>query len=434
MEPRISGGYVLDQPDTFGSALRRARMDAGLTLTRLSSLIHYSKGQLSKVETGRKRPTPELARLCDGELRQDGALLAMLPGRSADRRSSSTHRTERQAEDPAAPPGRRQVVALGAAPLLGLLPGAGPQSSGSGPADGTLLEVSRALFDQFRRLGQTAPATAVLPALAAQTQALQVLAARSGPRTGRGLLALCASYAEFAGWMAQESGDAAGALSWTDHAVELAAASGDRDLAAYALVRRGLIAYYSGDAAATVALAQQVRRSHRPPARIMGLAAQREGQGHALAGEYGPAMRALDRAREFLAADTGGTGRPVLGTTHLTDPVAMTTAWSLLDLGRAGESAAALDQELAKVPAGALRTRARYGVRQALAHALSGEIDHACSLAGGLLADAHTVGSATVGLDLRRLARVLGRHPASPAVRELSPVLSSVLAPARPDQ
>ncbi|WP_405944962.1 helix-turn-helix domain-containing protein [Streptomyces sp. NBC_00932] len=424
---------MLDQPDTFGSALRRARTNAGLTLTQLSSLIHYSKGQLSKVETGRKRPTPELARLCDGELRQGGVLLALLPDRGSGGRSPSPHRTEQPAEQVL--PGRRQVVALGAAPLLGLLPGIGPPPGpGPGPADGTLLDVSRALFDQFRRLGQTAPATAVLPALVAQTQALQTLAARSGPRTAHGLLGLCASYAEFAGWMAQESGDEAAALSWTDHAVELASASGDRDLASYALVRRGLVAYYSGDAAGTVALAQQVRGPRRVPTRIMGLAAQREGQGHALAGEYGPAMRAFDRARDLLAADTGGTGGPQLGTTHLADPVAMTTAWSLLDLGRAGESAAALDREMAKVPPGALRTRARYGVRQALAHALAGEIDHACFLAGSLLGDAHTVGSATVGLDLRRLARVLGRHPARPTVRELSPLLISVLAPARPDQ
>ncbi|NDZ80307.1 helix-turn-helix transcriptional regulator [Streptomyces sp. SID10853] len=425
---------MLDQPETFGSALRRARTGAGLTLTQLSSLIHYSKGQLSKVETGRKHPTPELARLCDGQLRQGGALLALVPGRSAGRRPRSPDGTGPPAQQAAALPGRRQVVALGAAPLLGLLPGAGPPGPGADPADGTLLDVSRALFDQFRRLGQTAPASAVLPALAAQTQALQVLAARCGPRTARGLLALSASYAEFAGWMAQESGDDSGALSWTDHAVALASASGDRDLAAYALVRRGLIAYYSGDAAGTVAPAQQVRRSHPAPPRIMGLAAQREGQGYALAGEYGPAMRALDRARGLLAADSGDTGGPVLGTTHLTDPVAMTTAWSLLDLGRAGESAAALDREMAKVPAGALRTRARYGVRQALAHALAGEIDHACFLAGRLLGDAHTIGSATVGLDLRRLARVLGRHPARTSVRELSPQLASVLAPARPDQ
>ncbi|GAA1362153.1 helix-turn-helix domain-containing protein [Streptomyces beijiangensis] len=420
---------MLERPQTFGSALRRARLSAGLTLAQLSDRVHYSKGQLSKVETGHKRPTEELARLCDGQLDADGVLLALLP------RPASTDNAAGGPEYAGSPPrphtvGRRDVMTTGMASALGLA-AFGGTAAPQGTADGTLLDVWQSLFDQFRRLGQSAPPAAVLPALAEQTRALRALAARSGPRTGRCLIALCARYAEFAGWMAQESGDVPAAQRWTDHAVDLADAAGETELASYALVRRGLIAYYKGDAADTIALARAVP-SRGTPARVLGLAAQREAQGHALTGDYGACMRALDRARVHLSHDAMDTDRPVLGTTHLADPVAMVTAWSLLDLGRPVQAAAALDTEMAHIPPGALRTRARYGTRQALAHALSGEIRHACELSAQLMDAAHLVDSSTIAHDLRRLARVLGRHPSHPSVHELSPLLTFVLSPASP--
>ncbi|MFC9652526.1 MULTISPECIES: helix-turn-helix domain-containing protein [unclassified Streptomyces] len=416
---------MLKQPSTFGSELRRARLASEMTLTELSSLIHYSKSQLSKVETGHKRPTPELARLCDGALECGGALIALVPERLRSEDSApSTGRTSSGWD----PPGRRQILGAGAAAALGT---AVPESRPPVDllTDGTLLDASSALFDQFRRLGQTAPPGAVVPALAEQTRTLRALAVRSGPRTGHGLLTLCARYAEFAGWMAQEAGEEQAALRWTEYAVELAAASDDESLASYALVRRGLVAYYAGDAAGTVALAQGARSS-RLPHRIRGLAAQREAQGHALAGNETACLRELDRARGLLAQGSRVDEGPVLGTTHLTDPVAMITGWCLLDLGRPQQASKILDEEIRRVPAEAMRTQARYGARRALAHALAGEIEHACAIARELLSAAHIVGSATIALDLRRLSRTLGRHPRNPAVRTLAPLLAFSLSPA----
>jgi transcriptional regulator with XRE-family HTH domain len=407
---------VLEETSAFGSELRRARQAAGLTVAQLAARVHYSKGHLSKVETGHKRPADDLARLCDAELRADGALLALLPDTTAPHG-----------------PARRQVVTAGAAGLLtaSLLTAPAPLgSTATASAPGTLLDVYRSLFDQYRRTAQQAPPAAVLPALTEQTRALRTLAARSSPRTGRGLLALCSRYAEFAGWMAQEAGDATAALRWTDHAVELATASGDSELASYALVRRGLVAYYRGDAAGTVGPASEAYTG-RATARVRGLAAQREAQGHALAGDHTACMRGLDRARGLLSRDSAS-GSPVLGTTHLTDPVSMITGWSLLDLGRPREAADTLDRELTKVPPNAWRTRARYGVRQALAHALAGGLDQACALTSDLLDTVRSVDSATVALDLRRLNRALGRHASHPAVRELSPRLALALSPTAP--
>ncbi|MET9955561.1 helix-turn-helix transcriptional regulator [Streptomyces sp. NPDC006339] len=386
-----------------------------MTLDGLAARVHYSKGQLSKVETGRQRPTAELARLCDGAVGAGGALAALAPTAAGP-----------------AQPSRRLVMTAGAASALALgVPSAPVPAAAEGVADavgGQLLDGVRALFEQFRRLGQTAPASVVLPALAAQTRSLPALAHGVAARSARDLYVMASRYAEFTGWMAQESGDDAAALAWTDHAVRLAEKAGDHDLAAYALVRRGLVALYAGDAGATVDLVQAAQSS-RLPARIRGLAAQREAQGHALGGDRDACLRALDRARTFLgrAADTGGDGTPIVGTTHLGDPAAMALGWCLLDLGLPRQAAEALDQEIVRIPAQATRTRVRYGARRALSHAVAGEIDHACAVARPLLAEGEALASATIRVDLHRLSRVLARHPRNAAVRSLAPHLAAAL-------
>ncbi|CAL9283569.1 helix-turn-helix domain-containing protein [Streptomyces sp. SudanB25_2051] len=412
---------MFERAHSFGEELRRRRIAAGLSLGALSARVHYSKAQLSKVETGAKRPSPQLARLCDAELRADGALEALLPTGAARAKGGPADRSSLV--------GRRQILGAGAA---GFLAWGGQAPAAHGDTGGeTLLEVSRALFDQFRRLGQSAPPGAVIPALDEQITLLGSLAGRTGRRTSRGLVALSARYAEYAGWMAQEAGDEAGALRRTDQAVALAAAAGDEHLASYALVRRGLITYYRGEAAETVALVDGASGGGLPP-RIRGLAAQRRAQGHALAGEYDACMRALDEARALLALSVREDGAPVLGTTNVTDPASMALGWCLLDLGHPARAAEVLDRECPRLPTQALRTQARYGVRRALAHALAGDPERACDLVGRLLLTSDIVGSATIAVDLRRLARTLARHSHHPAYLAIAPRLTAALASASP--
>ncbi|UWM49071.1 helix-turn-helix transcriptional regulator [Streptomyces carpaticus] len=398
----------------FGSELRRLREEAGLSLARLAQKIHYSKGHLSKIERGDKQPPPQLARLCDTALNADGRLTAL-----------------------AAPQGegvrRRSAMRAGAASVLVARAAASERNPGAAtsatPEEGASLTFLRSLFDQFRQLGQVAGPRAVLPALTAQTQAVTDQANRTGEPVRQELFLLGSRYAEFTGWMAQEAGDSDSAQRWTDHAVGLAEAGGDRDLAHYALVRRALITMYAGDADATVTLARAAQRSSAPP-RIRGLAALREAQGHALDGSEAPCRRALDRARHLLSRDPGDSEAPVIGTSHVGDPAAMAEGWCLYDLGRPAEAAAALDRQLGKLGTAAMRSRARFGIRRALAHATAGEIDHACEVTDDLLRSVDVVDSATIGTDLRRLHRELNRFATHGAVRELSPRITASLRPA----
>jgi transcriptional regulator with XRE-family HTH domain len=429
---------------SFGPELRRLRVAAGQSLTRLAALLHYSKGHLSKIETGLKRPTPELAQRCDTLLGAQGALAALVPARSSG--SGAEEALTRQASDDSevwvmtvAPDGtswfrlvdRRQALAAGPTSALSLRFG-DRDVFGAAPRT-TSLKGLRALFDQFRQLGQTASPAVVLPALIAQTQTTQGVAAQSDERTRGPALTLAARYAEYVGWMCQEAGNDDAALWWTERAVALADAGGDGDLASYALVRRALMALYRNDATETVELSRAAQRGSVLP-RIRGLAAQREAQGHALAGDRDACLRCLDSARGLLASASmpADPAAPVLGPTNLTDPAAMITGWCLYDLGRPAEAAEVLDREITLVPSHALRSRTRYGVRRAIAHAAAGEIEHACEIAESLLAGVGMLGSATIRTDLRRLSRTLSRFRTTRSVRELSPRLTAALQGSAP--
>ncbi|MER6678031.1 WD40 repeat domain-containing protein [Streptomyces sp. NPDC000983] len=68
----------LPAQQTFPAQLRRLRRERGLSLTDLARRTHYSKGYLSKIETGTKRATVDVARLCDQVLDAEGELLRLV--------------------------------------------------------------------------------------------------------------------------------------------------------------------------------------------------------------------------------------------------------------------------------------------------------------------------------------------------------------------
>jgi transcriptional regulator with XRE-family HTH domain len=295
---------------SFGEELRRRRLTAGLSLSKLAQKVHYSKGQLSKVERGIKAPSLELARLCDTELRAGGRLVSLVSPRPAS---------------------RRHVLTAGVLTVPALYLGHATNSLNIDHAD--LVGIFRSLFDHYRNLGQDTDPGVLLPPLAAQANAIQEFAKISGGNTSRNLLVLGSRYAEYTGWLAQETGNDLAALRWTRRAADLANAGGDTDFAAYGLVRHGLVTLYKGDAPQTIQLASRAQASSLPP-RIRGLAAAREAQGHAIAGNYDSAMRALDRAGTLLSTGAADTGQPVIGTGNVADPAEMVRGWCLYDLGR----------------------------------------------------------------------------------------------------
>lgn len=422
---------MTQRPTLFGAELRRLRIEAGLSLSRLAGILHYSKGYLSKIETGSKQPTPDFARRCDAELNAGGKLSELVPDQSPETPPPSeittngdevwVLRLDSSGSSSFQPMDRRSVLTAGAASVVAFgMGGARPAVADTGS-----VEPFHVMFEQLRKLGQTTSPSLVLPALIAQTHSLRALAQNAKPGQAAELLALTARYAEYAGWMTQEAGDDRAAMWWTDQSVELAEAGGDRRLGAYALVRRAVVDLYRHDARRTIEVAQLARQNAITD-HIRGWAALHEAQGHALAGDHDASMRTLDLAREHLNAAQPESG-PSLGSTNLSDPVSMVAGWCLHDLGRARAAGEVLDREVEALPEQALRSRARYGIRRALSHATAGEIEHACALTADALPIVDAVSSATVLNDLRKLSQLLARHHRVPAVQALQPALIASL-------
>jgi transcriptional regulator with XRE-family HTH domain len=412
----------------FATELRTRRLAAALSLSALSRLVHYSKSHLSKVENRLKIPSPDLARRCDAQLGADGALAAMVP----DRRGADVP----PAAESAAlwtmglgPDGRSEfaggrfpVASLGVATTFSwmLQPTVPPRHTRD-----TTIPAFQAMLGEMRRLGQTMAPGALLPVLVAQTNALRVMAPQATADERDKLLLLAARYAEYAGWMAQEAGSDEAAMWWTDQSCEMSETAGYPDLAAYALVRQALIAMYRADSRSTVLLARLAQEQTCIP-RIVGLAALREAQGHALANNLESCLRALDLARDRLDAAVLG-DEPIIGTSSVSDPVTMAHAWCLFDLGRPAESAEMFAAQLPSIPAHAHRARARFSARFALALAAIGEADDACVAAARVIDTLSRAESATIRHDLRRLAFELGRSPRSSGVRDFMPRLHDAL-------
>ncbi|BCL17558.1 hypothetical protein GCM10017556_52970 [Micromonospora sagamiensis] len=85
-----------DRPESLGECLRRHRQAAKLSLADLAKRVNYSRGYLSKVETGRAPGNLALALRCDQALATGGVLAALARHAS-----------------PAAPPGGADRAASG---------------------------------------------------------------------------------------------------------------------------------------------------------------------------------------------------------------------------------------------------------------------------------------------------------------------------------
>jgi transcriptional regulator with XRE-family HTH domain len=408
---------------TFGEQLRKFRERAGVSLGELAVRTNYTKGYLSKIENGHKQANPALARLCDAALAAKGSLIRVVPPSPSPS---------------AAKPTATDVVL---SEILRYQEEPGPEEPGldaelvpaqrdrRGVASGpdTVAEFD-ARFVLARDFAQRFGSTRVFPLVRTELEILVSLIRQMAPDEREESLLLAARYAEFAGWMHQEAGDDKTAEEQTARAVRFSALTDDTDIGAYSFVRRAEIRMHQDDAEATIALSERAQATPLASDRVRGLAAQREAQGHALAGAETRCLDALDRSNVLLeSAERAGSATHVLGSTKSPNSGAMVRAWCLHDLGRPAEAAELLEREIPAFAPGSIRARARFAARLALAHATDGELERTYQIADWLLDDLVRVDSATIRQDVRRLARTLARWPGDPRVRALRPRLTEVL-------
>ena len=410
---------------TFGAELRRRRQLKGLSLAQFEKHVHYTKSYISKVETGAQTAQLSFARMCDAALNANGELIALA--------SPTTHKDEPEDDDPNTgfwhmsldPDGTGRFTPMpGPAPDLGVGLRLAPGRQVVDPVAAVALFDRR--FQEARSMGQVVSATLALPTLIAETHTLRGLAANA-PEDSAGLWQTAARYAEYIGWMSQESGNDQQARWWTTQAVRMAERAGDEAWRPFALLRLADMTMYADDALQTIELTQRAQADAAATPRVRGLAAQREAQGHAMLGDSESCLRALDRSAALLDEAARMSATPALGTWTTPDPMLMARGWCLSDLGRPADAAALLEAGIAGFVDGASRARAKCVVRAALAQAQADEIERACELVEWVAADLRQIDSATIRHDVRLLYRELRRRVSQPRVQELLPVLAELL-------
>lgn len=399
--------------DDFATRLMRLRLASGWSLSTLAVKANISKSYIGKLELGRANPSSAIARACDRAFGTDGDLA----------RLAAAAQEHRRRPRPPEPPSPGE-------------PGLPRPDVRKAPDPERLLQTAPLDLARLRRIAQHDSPWTVFPELSRQARTLASAASATGGAAGRELWLHAARFAEFTGWMAQEAGYDGTAQRWTSVSACWAEAGGDRDMGSYQWERRALIALYRSDACETIALACQASSQRAATPRVLGLAARREAQGHALAGDRIACSKALRRASGLLARGPApfpsGTS---WGPNSIDDSSAFIEASCLVDLGLHRQAVKLFATDPApELPPSVVRTRARFLVREALALAGAGEIDQACELAAGLVPAVSRVDSATLRADVRRLAGALSRQRGHRQAQALLPALRSTARPVTGNQ
>jgi len=407
-----------DRPiaSAFATELRRRRLERKLTLAEFSRRVHYSKGHVSKVENGLKAPGIDFARRADAELEADGVLTALV--RSEDRSTNS-------------------VFADMALDIAHIRHGPGSVRfethlafaghSFPSPSGVQAIEYYRAVLARVKDLGQTLGPTIIMPILRTQVGLLLGDAQSSPSENSDQFLHLAARFMEFAGWMAQEMGDNEAAIRWTESAVAVAQQVGDDDMIAYAYVRKALIALYYGDHYGTIAMARRAQQMNCST-HVRRLAAQREAQGYALAGERHMYLDAIERAEQLLRGEDETNEPEYLGSRKVKD-FDLARGWALYDLGQHQQAIEVLQPLHDNTEASSVRARTRIGARLALALASERQLDRTQDVLSTVLVTLPHIESATIRSDLTQLLKILRRWHADEAVQRMMPALSAALMP-----
>jgi transcriptional regulator with XRE-family HTH domain len=417
----------------LGAMLRGLRASRLLTQTQVATRVCCDASLVSMVESGRRALQPDLAQRLD-HLYGTGTVITGLasslaypspPGCATLGPGDDVVLVQLPLRGVTVPVSRRTLLAA-------LSIGATSSSLGNMrdavadlPADEELLTEMTNSLAAWQSAGRIMPPTQLVDPLLGQVAVLDVVRRRAPDHLGRCYTALQAQYAEYLGWMVQESGDLQGASYWIDRAQQWGDQARWAAMSAYGHVRRSmLVSTCTGDGPLAVEHAQRALVTPDAPALVKALAAKQMAYGYALAGRPDACHRALDHAEKLHAGATPhdqGPG-PVIGltSTSIDDQVMLAQFRATCDvyLG-GGEHAVAALSSYRTAYGPTARRGVINGARLARAHAQAGDPDRACVLAVEALDTGQVLDSWTTRIELRRTLKPLARWPGREDVTEV---------------
>jgi transcriptional regulator with XRE-family HTH domain len=294
--------------ETFGEAMRRLR--GQVSLRELARRAHIDPGHLSRIEAGRRPPTPEVAAAIDTALCAGGELATLAEASGTPWPVDSGVWLRRHAERLAAAlvdeePTRDNAVRLAHDWLIAEPPQMYELRAGRRIGPGTVARIARRV-QQLRRLddhaggGQTH--ALVLAELSATADLLR--GAAYTETVGRLLLVAVAELCQLAGWVAADIGRYGEARRLYLAGVRAGHAGGDEAGAANNLSSLAYLAANVGDPREAAVLARSAYAGARRAATAVtrALLLERVAWSHARADEAAAAERALGQVDDVFAS------------------------------------------------------------------------------------------------------------------------------------
>jgi transcriptional regulator with XRE-family HTH domain len=241
----------------------------------------------------------------------------------------------------------------------------------------------------------------------------------------RQLVALASEYAEFIGWLSQDSGQTARAVDWTVRAHDLALFEGEPQRVAYTAMRRSAVALEAGDIDTATGFASLAVHAEDVPRRVSALAWRQQAHVRAAAGDERGCREASDAAIEDVASaeDPG----PDMAAYCTPAYVQMEAGASLARLGDVPRAVEHYRNAVTLWDDGQRRDKGLCLARLADTHAAAGALAEACSTATQAVELTAASPSARTAAALRSTRNRLHRHRRVPEVADLYDRLATVV-------
>jgi len=297
--------------------------------------------------------------------------------------------------------------------------------TGVGSVDRSLVRDLRQMLDVSRRMDDRAGPRDLLEAMAGEVRMVERLIPRATETAERPLLSVAGEMAQFAGWLALDSGDFAGALRYYDQGRDWALAAANWSLASYLDAFRADHAIVTRDPNTAIVRAKAAQHQAGPvhPA-VLAWAVRTEARAHALDGNEQACTAKLVEAERLLGnADTADAPPLIYHFTH--DSLIIYRGSCFRDLGRAQEAIDTYTEGLAKLPADCVRDRGLYLTRRASAHTLAKQPDEAAADIMQSFPLAIETGSGRTIDEIRGVRAALHPWRGTSAIKELDDLIGS---------
>ncbi|MET8865822.1 hypothetical protein ABZW11_23035 [Nonomuraea sp. NPDC004580] len=301
-----------------------------------------------------------------------------------------------------------------------------PQALPESPSPEIVTYLSNVLAEHTRADALLGPLYLV-PTVQAQLPLIDRLVQATRGPDRRQMLEVATQFAEFCGWLYQDSGDPDCAMNWTNRALDYAQELDDPQLVAYVLMRKSNIATEAGHPGQGLGLANAALKAAPDlTPRLRAVSLRQLANAHALLAEPREFESAVDRA---IQQATEGLGQVATDKARYCTPsyVQMEAGMSWVLLGNPSAALSIFERSLTQWPEAAqTRDKGLCLARLATAAAAQGEIERAVEAGREALTIAQRTGSARIRTQLKALSDHLTPVAKLPLVRDLTKNLAQL--------